>query len=197
MVTRQINRPIAVSISRTDPDGGNFGINAFGKAINIARPEIRLGRQEFRGPIGIDLEWDGTVQLGDFTFDLTDASHVIEEWGPVDVTMEVTETLSSPGAASKVSRKYEVVGFMQVSGQGSFAPGTEFARTVTIAPYRYSVGGGSLFQHVAKADAGTAWTAGCPAAYVDTRTGEYLTCAVDGSVIDHFASLRTAHGVGS
>lgn len=192
MTTRRVDRVTQMSIARTAPDSGAFGRSGsiYGKVQNIVLPELSHEIVDYFGPIGVDRDWTGRVSLGPLTFDLLAADQAPEELGPVDLTFEATQTLGSLNR----NRKFQVQGRIETAGSGSYAPSTEYPRTVTVAPHRFVIGGGADWQHLALADHGAAWTA-APLLYVDTRLGHYRTCAVNGTVIDHQSAVLAAHGI--
>lgn len=190
-MTTRANRLIAVSIGRLSPtaedvDSGVLSDEIFGSIHNVAGGEMIYPHNAGFGPAGPDQYWNGTFEISALTFDLYDASQQPESLGPVDVYLEVNRTWSSDGAAI-VTGKRRYVGKFQTNGTGTWDRTTDSPRSMTFQPFRRIDGGNATRDAMAKDLA---------ALYADTRTGELLTRENGtGSSVDHYALIRTAHGV--
>ena len=146
-----------------------------GKAENIKIPDIVLPHNDRYGPIGTERDWNHTVELTDFTFDLLQANQVPESLGPVDLNFDIIQML-----VTGKRRKFRVRGKLQTGGGPTNDRATDLPRTMTIFPYQYVIGGGasgadSIAEHQETLDKPSTSAATGAYSYVDTREGNYLT----------------------
>ena len=176
-----------MSITRVTSEGGDPGDSfaeegrIHGKANNIVLPNIVAPHVDRFGPIGTHREWNYTVELTDFTFDLMDVSEAPESLGPVKLYFDVITSLSNG-----FRKKHRIGGRIQTPGNGSFDRSTDFPRPITIYPFLYVVGGGlSLQAHQEDIAEPTAGDTAGPFAYVDIDKGIYRTRAVGRPTVEH------------
>ena len=163
-----------------------LGDDVYGKINNVTGSEHEALTEEGWGPIGPD-NWDTeTHRLTDFQFDLLDWSHDVDTLGPGAVYMNVYLSYRDD-AGDLVTQIVQVVGYLSLRGRGTWNREADTPRTMTMKPFRRIIGGGANKQDLSKANCGE---------YLDTHTGEYLTrLAGTGAQVDHFAAMRTAHGL--
>ena len=174
----QTIRNAGVVITRADDEAtGAFaeGETIHGKAQNIKLPDVVLPHNDRFGPIGTERDWNYTVELTDFTFDLVGLNQAPEALGPVDLNFDITQRLNN-----NKRRKFRVRGKLQTAGGWTFDRTTDMPRTETIFPYQYVVGGGAagndtIAESLENLDKPSVTAAAGAYSYVDTREGEYIT----------------------
>ena len=189
-----IKRASAMSITRVTSTGADPGDTfaeegrIHGKANNIVLPNIVIPHLDYFGPIGTERAWNGTAELGDFSFDLLDASEAPEGLGPADLYFDVTTRLSTG-----ILKKYRIGGKFQTQGQGSYDRGAEFPRPMTVFPFLFIVGGGpGLGVNQTDIDEPSEGDNTGPFAFVHLRAGKFLTREVGASTILWLPQALTA-----
>lgn len=175
-----------VSDAGADVGDGPLGDQVYGKINQIAGGEHVRIHEEGWGPIGPDNYPSETHSLTDFTFDLLECSEQPETLGEVDLYLNVYRSWRDD-AGALVTNVRQFVGRFETEGTGTWDRTTDTPRSMTFKPYRRIDGGGANLNDLSKDNC---------AFYLDTHTGEYRTrLNGTGAQVDHFAAMRTAHGL--
>ena len=186
----QTIRRASIVVTRAADSGVNVfaeGESVHGKAANIKLPDVVHPHNDRYGPIGMERDWNHTVELTDCTFDLLEANQAPESLGPVDLNFEFTELF-----ANGKRRKYRVRSKMQTAGAAADDRTTDNPRTMTLFPYEYIMGGGAaIAEHCESLDKPTASSSTGAFTYVNTRDGEYWTRTPGNNGVKHLPLATT------